>query len=224
MKFKLLYSNFSKLLLKDYLYPIMLAFLIIFELMFGLLISGSSTIKFSVLVILNFFFALLMAMSFLKNDQRENRYFKQRIGSYPRYVIVQMLVLVSANVITAIISGIFSFLISSSPINNATMILTLITTEILGTSIALLFRSQWGSHKYLAPIGLIIFILFALADSNNYILSYVNWILPPVNIVVETFQEQSGMSRLLPLALRQLIYAMVLLTISGLFNKKSYRK
>lgn len=196
----------------------------IFELFFNLLVDDSVKVKYPSIIILNFFFALILAMYFLKKDTLQNRYLKQRIDDYYLYALTQMFVLIVFNVITALISGIFTFLFSTSPAANGIMILVLMTTSWIGTAIAFICRSQWTSRKYIAAVSLLVIVLFSLVDSTNTILVYINWILPPVSTVVTTFQEHSKMVALLPLALRQFIYALILFGISLFFNKKSYAK
>lgn len=198
--------------------------MIIFEIMFNMLIGSNTTIKFTSIIIMNFFIAIILAMYFLKKDTDENRYLKQRVNNYHLYAITQMLVLVTANLILAIFSGIFTFMFSNSPGANATMLLTLITTQWVATAIVFTCRSQWTNHKYIATICLVIVVFFALADSNNAVLVYINWILPPVSNMVVTFQEKSKMLALFPLVIRQLAYAIILFGISEFFNKKSYIK
>lgn len=222
MKFKLLFANFSKLLLDDLIYPIAIAFMIIFELMFNLLISNQSEVKYSSLLVLNFFMAIFLGMYFLKKDTFENKYFKQRINSYSLYVVTQILFMLIVDFVTAIISGIFGSIFSETPSANLAMFLALATTQFVATAIVFACRAQWTDHKYIATISLILVVLFSLADSNNSILIYINWILPPISNMITTFQEQSNMVALFPLILRQIIYAAILFVISGLFNKRNY--
>lgn len=208
----------------DLIYPIFLGLLVIFELFFNLLIDSEKAVKFPSIIILNFFFALIMAMYFLQKDTRQNRYLKQRINDYYLYASTQMIVLVVFNFITALVSGIFTFLFSASPAANGTMILVLMTTSWIATAIAFICRSQWTSHKYIAAASLLVIVLLTLADSNNSILVYINWVLPPVSNLVVTFQEHSNMVALLPLVMRQFVYAIILFGISLFFNKKNYAK
>lgn len=224
MKFRYLFGNFSKLLLEDLVYPVLLAFLIIVELMFNLLVSSEASTKYPSILVMNFFFALILAMYLLKKDTVQNRYLKQRVNDYYLYVVSQISVLLVANLVTAVISGIFTFLFSSSPAANGTMILALVTTSWVGTAIAFVCRSQWTSHEYIAAASLIIIVLLALADSNNNVLIYINWVLPPVSNLITTFQEHSHMLAMIPLVMRQFVYAIILFVISVVFNKKNYAK
>lgn len=210
--------------MEDLVYPIWLAFLVIFELMFNVLLGHSATTKYSIILLLNFFFAIILTMYFLKKDADQNKYFKQRINNYWLYVFTQMLVMIVINLITAIISGIFTFLFSSSPAANGTMFLALITISWLGTSIVFVCRSLWTSHKYIATVSLIIIVFFALADSNNQVLHYINWILPPAANMVISFHERANTITLMPLIIRQFVYSIILFVISGLFNKKNFTK
>ncbi|AKP67317.1 hypothetical protein [Companilactobacillus ginsenosidimutans] len=224
MKFRLLFTHFSKSLVEDLVYPILLIFMVMFELMFNILIGSSAAVKFPSIIILNFFFAIILTMYFLKKDTVENKYLKQRVNNYSLYVSTQMLVMMLASVVTGIVSGIFTFLFSASPAGNGIMFLTLMTTGIIGSAIVFTCRSLFTSHKYTAAICLLIIVFFSLADSNNEILNYINWILPPISNIAVTFQEKSNMTVLFPLVIRQFVYSIILFVISGLFNKKNYSK
>ncbi len=202
----------------------MLVTLIFFELMFNLLISSNPSIKYSSIIMAVFFMALILSLYFLKQDKIQNKYLKQKINSYPLYAMTQIITVVCFNVATGILAGIFSGLFSSSPAANGAMILGLITTGILATAIVFSCRSMFTNHKYIATISLLVILLFSLADSNNEILSYFNWLLPPVANLVLTFQGKVDMVTLFPLIFRQFIYAIILFIISGFFNKKSYIK
>lgn len=211
-------------MIDDLIYPITLGLMIILQLTIHLLISNETAIKFSSVILLNFFIAIILAMYFLKRDSSENRYLKQRVNSYPLYVSTQILFMVLINAVTAIISGIFTFLFSDTPAANGTMFLTLMTTAWIGSAIIFVCRSMMTNHKYIATICFLLIVLFSLADSNNDILSYINWILPPVSNLITTFQERTEMVALLPLVLRQFVYSILLFAIGGLFNKKKLRK
>jgi predicted neutral ceramidase superfamily lipid hydrolase len=163
-------------------------------------------------------------MYFLKKDTNENKYLKQRINDYWEYTISQITTLVLFDLMTAIISGICTGIFSDTPAANAAMFLTLMTTAWLGTAIVFVCRSLYTNHKYIAALCLVLIVLFSFADSNNNILIYINWVLPPVSNIIVTFQEHSNMVSVLPLVLRQLIYAIILFVISGFFNKKNYSK
>ncbi len=216
----MLLGNFINTVLQNFLYPTLLLSFLAFELTMNSLLKLNTNEKFGFLIVGIFLMSLLISMNFLKNDAYYNENFMQKIGSYWIYFVAQVLTLFLITLFSAIVVFLFSFMLSSDVMVDIVAILSLATTGFVGVGIAFLCKQQWNNHPYAGQMGIIILVYVALAGSSIDLLHYVSWFLPPVSSMIMVFQEQSSVIDLIPIAVQQFVYSIVLVVLSGTFNEK----
>lgn len=220
MKIRILLKSYLQVFFQDFLYLTMLFGMIVVGLTAESLFNISPVKKYSLLLMGAFFLALFSTMHLYYNDSRQNKYLKQKVASYWADTLSQFLVAIIVNLFSGILIFIFSLILNRDVMLDTVGILTLVAVGFLGSSIATLFKTQWGKHSSLGQVGILIFVYLALSGSVIGLLEPVDWIFPPLSKLIVTLQTSPEITELLPIAGQTFLYGLVLFAISSLIYKK----
>lgn len=221
MKIKILLRSYLQLFFQNYLYLTMLFSIIVFGLTADNLLGISAIKKYSLLLIGMFFLSLFSTMNLYHNDSRQNKYLKQKVNSYWWDVLSQFLVALIINTFSGILIFIFSLILNRNIFLDTIGIITLISVGMLGSAIATLFRTQWYNHSSLGQVGVLVFVYLALSGSVISLLSYVDWLLPPLSKMIVALQKKPVITQLLPVTGQAFLYALIVFVISSFLYKKN---
>jgi len=221
LKIKVLLRSYFQLLFQDFLYLTMLFTMIVFGLTAEHLLGIGVVKKYSLLLIGAFFLALFSTMNLYHNDRDHNLYLKQKVNSYWADVISQFLVAVIINLFSGIMIFAFGRLFKTDFLFDTVGIITLVSVGLLGSAIATLFKTQWYRHSSLGQVGILVFIYLALSGSVIQILSYAEWIFPPLSKLLMSLRRGSTIISLLPIAGQTILYSIILFIISSFIYKKN---
>ena len=221
MKIKILMRSYLQLFFQNYLYLTMLFSIIVFGLTADNLLGISAIKKYSLLLIGMFFLSLFSTMNLYHNDSRQNKYLKQKVNSYWWDVLSQFLVALIINTFSGILIFIFSLILNRNIFLDTIGIITLISVGMLGSAIATLFRTQWYNHSSLGQVGVLVFVYLALSGSVISLLSYVDWLLPPLSKMIVALQKKPVITQLLPVTGQAFLYALIVFVISSFLYKKN---
>ena len=199
----------------------MLFSIIVFGLTADNLLGISAIKKYSLLLIGMFFLSLFSTMNLYHNDSRQNKYLKQKVNSYWWDVLSQFLVALIINTFSGILIFIFSLILNRNIFLDTIGIITLISVGMLGSAIATLFRTQWYNHSSLGQVGVLVFVYLALSGSVISLLSYVDWLLPPLSKMIVALQKKPVITQLLPVTGQAFLYALIVFVISSFLYKKN---
>ena len=199
----------------------MLFSIIVFGLTADNLLGISAIKKYSLLLIGMFFLSLFSTMNLYHNDSRQNKYLKQKVNSYWWDVLSQFLVALIINTFSGILIFIFSLILNRNIFLDTIGIITLISVGMLGSAIATLFRTQWYDHSSLGQVGVLVFVYLALSGSVISLLSYVDWLLPPLSKMIVALQKRPVITQLLPVTGQAFLYALIVFVISSFLYKKN---
>lgn len=219
MKVKILLKNYLQLFFQNFFYLTMLFSIIVFGLTSSHLLEMNSLKKYSLLIIGIFFLSLFSTMNLYHNDSKQNKYLKQKINSYWADTLSQFLVALITNIFSGILIFIFSLILDRNLSLDIIGIITLVAVGLLGSSVATLFKTQWYNHSSMGQVGVLVFVYLALSGSIISILSYVEWLLPPLSKIIVTLQEKESITSLLPTAGQAFLYALILFFISSFVYK-----
>lgn len=219
MKVKILLKNYLQLFFQNFFYLTMLFSIIAFGLTSSHLLEMNSLKKYSLLIIGIFFLSLFSTMNLYHNDSKQNKYLKQKINSYWADTLSQFLVALITNIFSGILIFIFSLILDRNLSLDIIGIITLVAVGLLGSSVATLFKTQWYNHSSMGQVGVLVFVYLALSGSIISILSYVEWLLPPLSKIIVTLQEKESITSLLPTAGQTFLYALILFFISSFVYK-----
>lgn len=220
MKIRMLLHSYFQLFLQDFLYLTMLFSIIVFGMTAEHLLGISSVKKYSLLLIGMFFLSLLSTMNLYHNDSKQNKYLKQKINNSWLDSFCQFLVALIINIFSGILIFIFSLILNQDVLFDLTGILSLISVGMLGSGIATLFQTQWYRHSSLGQIGTLVLVYLAFSGSVISILSYADWIMPPLSKMIVILKRDSQISQLLPVAAQAFLYALILFVISGFLYRE----
>jgi len=221
LKIKILMRSYLQLFFQNYLYLTMLFSIIVFGLTADNLLGISAIKKYSLLLIGMFFLSLFSTMNLYHNDSRQNKYLKQKVNSYWWDVLSQFLVALIINTFSGILIFIFSLILNRNIFLDTIGIITLISVGMLGSAIATLFRTQWYDHSSLGQVGVLVFVYLALSGSVISLLSYVDWLLPPLSKMIVALQKKPVITQLLPVTGQAFLYALIVFVISSFLYKKN---
>lgn len=221
LKIKILMRSYLQLFFQNYLYLTMLFSIIVFGLTADNLLGISAIKKYSLLLIGMFFLSLFSTMNLYHNDSRQNKYLKQKVNSYWWDVLSQFLVALIINTFSGILIFIFSLILNRNIFLDTIGIITLISVGMLGSAIATLFRTQWYNHSSLGQVGVLVFVYLALSGSVISLLSYVDWLLPPLSKMIVALQKKPVITQLLPVTGQAFLYALIVFVISSFLYKKN---
>jgi len=221
LKIKILLRSYLQLFFQNYLYLTMLFSIIVFGLTADNLLGISAIKKYSLLLIGMFFLSLFSTMNLYHNDSRQNKYLKQKVNSYWWDVLSQFLVALIINTFSGILIFIFSLILNRNIFLDTIGIITLISVGMLGSAIATLFRTQWYNHSSLGQVGVLVFVYLALSGSVISLLSYVDWLLPPLSKMIVALQKKPVITQLLPVTGQAFLYALIVFVISSFLYKKN---
>jgi len=219
MKVRIFLKSYLQLIFQDFWYLTMLFAIIVFGLTADHLLGIDSIKKYSLLLIGSFFLSLFSTMNLYHNDSRQNKYLKQKVASYWADTLSQFLVALIVNIFSGCLIFIFSLILNRDILLDTVGILTLIAVGFLGSSIATLFKTQWGRHSSLGQVGVLIFVYLALSGSVISLLDYVEWLLPPLSKIIVTLQSKPFIPQLLPITGQTFLYGLVLFIISSLIYR-----
>lgn len=219
MKVKILLKNYLQLFFQNFFYLTMLFSIIAFGLTSSHLLEMNSLKKYSLLIIGIFFLSLFSTMNLYHNDSKQNKYLNQKINSYWADTLSQFLVALITNIFSGILIFIFSLILDRNLSLDIIGIITLVAVGLLGSSVATLFKTQWYNHSSMGQVGVLVFVYLALSGSIISILSYVEWLLPPLSKIIVTLQEKESITSLLPTAGQAFLYALILFFISSFVYK-----
>ncbi len=221
LKIKILLKNYLQFVFQDFLYLTLLFSIIVFGLTADRLLSIDYHEKYSLLLIGMFFLSLFSTMNLYHNDKVYNHYLKQKVNSYWSEVISQFLTVLILNIISGILIFAFSLILSKDIFLDVVGIVALISVGFLGSSIAALFKTQWQNHSSLGQIGTLVFVYLALSGSVVGIFQNFEVIFPPLSRMIVSLQNNSSITKLLPIAGQTFLYALVLFVISCFIYKKN---
>jgi len=221
LKIKILLRSYLQLFFQNYLYLTMLFSIIVFGLTADNLLGINAIKKYSLLLIGMFFLSLFSTMNLYHNDSRQNKYLKQKVNSYWWDVLSQFLVALIINTFSGILIFIFSLILNRNIFLDTIGIITLISVGMLGSAIATLFRTQWYNHSSLGQVGVLVFVYLALSGSVISLLSYVDWLLPPLSKMIVALQKKPVITQLLPVTGQAFLYALIVFVISSFLYKKN---